>query len=114
MKCCDITAGKLREPIEFQRKTRTPDGAGGFTETWAAVAGAPTRAMVKGMSGGERWASHRLEATATHKIVVRYFDGLTEVDRAIIRNREYNIRWINNVEFADKFLEITAEVGVGV
>jgi SPP1 family predicted phage head-tail adaptor len=70
--------------------------------------------MVKAMSGGERWASQRTEATASHKIVVRWFDGLTEVDRVVIRGRAYNIRFIDNVEFQDKWLHITAEVGVAV
>jgi SPP1 family predicted phage head-tail adaptor len=104
----------LREPITVERMTRTPDGAGGFTEAWAAVSGAPTRAMVKAMSGGERWASDRVEATSTHRIVTRYVDGLLESDRIIIRSRSYNIRFINNVDFDDKFLEITAEAGVAV
>ena len=104
----------LREPIEFQRMTRTGDGAGGFTEGWAAITGAPTRAMVKPMSGGERFQSQRTEATSTHKIVVRYFADLTEVDRAVIRGRAYQVRFINNVDFDDKWLEISAEVGVAV
>jgi len=94
--------------------TRTGDGAGGFTEGWAAITGAPTRAMVKPMSGGERFQSQRTEATSTHKIVVRYCADLTEVDRAVIRGRAYQVRFINNVDFDDKWLEISAEVGVAV
>ena len=115
-KCCGskYSAGQLREPVTFQRLTRTTDGAGGFTEAWAAISGAPARAMVKPMSGGERWASQRLEATSTHKIVVRYCADLTEVDRAVIRGRAYQVRFINNVDFDDKWLEISAEVGVAV
>lgn len=113
-KCCKYTAGMLREPVSFERKTRIDDGAGGFTETWAAISGAPTRAFVKPMSGREIWASQRVEATASHMIVVRYFADLTEVDRVVIRNREYNIRFINNVDFDDKWLEISAEGGVAV
>jgi len=102
----------LREPVTFQRLTRTPDGAGGFAEAWAAITGAPTRAMVKPMSGGERFQSQRTEATSTHKVVVRYFADLTEVDRAVVRGRAYQVRFINNVDFDDKWLEISAEVGV--
>jgi len=104
----------LSEPIEFQRMTRTGDGAGGFTEGWAAITGAPTRGMVTALSGSERFQSQRTEATASHKIVVRYNAGLTTVDRAVIRGRAYQVRFINNVDFDDKWLEISAEVGVAV
>ena len=114
MKCCDMKSGMLKEPVAFQRLTRTADGAGGFTEAWAAIAATPTRAHVKAMSGGERFQSQRTEATSTHKIVVRYNAGLTDVDRAVIRGRAYNIRFIDNMEMADKWLYITAEVGVAV
>ena len=114
MKCCDMKSGMLKEPVAFQRLTRTTDGAGGFTEAWAAIADTPTRAHIKAMSGGERWHSDRVEASSTHKIVVRYNDVLTTVDRVVIRGLAYNIRFIDNVEFADKWLNITAEVGVAV
>ena len=110
--CSKYNARMLREPIEFQRMTRTGDGAGGFTEGWTAITGAPTRAMVKALSGSERFQSQRTEATASHKIVVRYNAGLTAVDRAVIRGRAYQIVFVNNVDFADKFLEITAMLGV--
>mgnify|MGYP003636798033 CR=1 len=114
MKCCDMKSGMLKEPVTFQRLTRTADGAGGFTEAWAAIAATPTRAHVKAMSGGERFQSQRTEATSTHKIVVRYNAVLTTVDRVVIRGLAYNIRFIDNMEMADKWLYITAEVGVAV
>ena len=113
-KCCKYSAGMLREPVEFQRIVRNDDGGGGFTEDWSAISGAPTHAFVKPISGRERWASQRVEATASHMIVVRYYSDLTEVDRAVIRGRAYNIRFLRNVDFDDKWLEISAEVGVAV
>lgn len=111
MKCCDITAGQLREPVIFQRKTRTSDGAGGFTTAWPAITGAPTRAKAMFASGGERYASERVEARVSVKIAVRYFAGLLEADRVEIRGKPYNIRFINNLEFADKWLEISLDGG---
>ena len=114
MKCCDMKSGMLKEPVAFQRLTRTADGAGGFTEAWAAIPATPTRAHVKAMSGGERWHSDRVEASSTHKIVVRYNSSLTTKDRVVIRGLAYNIRFIDNMEMADKWLYITAQVGVAV
>jgi len=104
----------LREPVTFQRKTRTSDGAGGYTTGWAAISGAPTRAMVKAMSGRERWASERVEATANYRVVVRYFADLNEVDRVLIRDRPCQIRFVNNVDLDDRWLEIDVEMGAAV
>jgi len=115
--CCTSSkynARQLKEAVTFERVTNTADSYGARLQTWATITGAPTRAMVKPMSGSERWASERTEATSTHKIVCRYFADLTEKDRVVIRNRAYNIRFIANVDFDDQWLEITAQLGVAV
>jgi SPP1 family predicted phage head-tail adaptor len=109
-----MKSGMLKEAVAFQRLTGMTDGAGGFTEAWAAIPATPTRGHVKAMSGGERWHSDRVEASSTHKIVVRYNSSLTTKDRVVIRGLAYNIRFIDNMEMADKWLYITAEVGVAV
>jgi SPP1 family predicted phage head-tail adaptor len=112
MKCCDMNAGMLREPITIERAARTSDGAGGFTVAWAAISGAPDRAHVKALSGSERYAADRTEATTRWRITFRYFDGLLESDRVIIRTRAYNIRFINNLELRDKWLTLDLDGGV--
>lgn len=115
MACCaKYSARDLREPVVFQRLERTSDGAGGYTEAWSQIAGAPVRGKFKAMSGRERWASDRVEATSTHRIAVRYFSDLKESDRAVIRGRAYNIRFINNVDYLDDWLEIDLQLGVAV
>lgn len=113
--CCDdYKATMLREAITFQERTRTSDGAGGYTETWAAVSGAPTRAYVRQLSSGEQWASQRTEGRSTHMIVVRYSAAINETMRAVIRGREYNLEPPNNVEMSDRWLEIKARLGVAI
>ena len=57
MICSKYNSGMLKEPIAIQRAAKVSDGAGGFSETWAALAGAPTRGAVKALSGSERYAS---------------------------------------------------------
>lgn len=111
VKCCDMNSGMLREPVTFERSAKTPDGAGGFTEVWGAIAGSSARAHVKAMSGSERWASDRTEARSSWRIVVRYFSDLWESDRVVIRGRAYDINFINNVELRDRWLEIDLRLG---
>lgn len=110
--CCKYNAGMLRTVVEFQRLVRTSDNAGGFTQTWQAISGAPTRAHVQSMSGAERFASARVEATATHKVTVRYFAGLTEADAVVWNDKRANIRFINNVEDRDLWLVLDVQTGV--
>lgn len=102
----------LKEPITFQRMTRVTDGAGGWTETWATIADAPTRAQLRALSGGEAWRFDRVDATVRLMLVTRYASGIKESDRVIVRSRAHNIRFINNVEFSDKWLEIAVDGGV--
>ena len=112
--CSKYNARMLSEPVEFQQRTQVSDGAGGFSETWAAVPGAPTRAYVRQLSSGEQWASQRTEGRSSHMIVVRYNAAVNETMRAVIRGREYNLEPPNNVELADRWLEIKARLGVAL
>lgn len=113
-KCDTITAGMLSELISIERAANTPDGTGGFTEVWGQIPDAPTRAYVKASSGSERWASGRTEAVSKYKATVRYFDGLFETDSVIIRQRRYNIRFVDNLEMQNRWLELTLDLGVAV
>jgi SPP1 family predicted phage head-tail adaptor len=112
MKCCDINSGMLKEPVTFQRMTRTADGAGGQTQTWATVSGAPSRAFVRVASGNERFSHDRVEATIKLKLTTRYTNALRESDRVLIRGRAHNIKLLNNLEFRNQWLEISVDGGV--
>jgi SPP1 family predicted phage head-tail adaptor len=105
-------SGKLKEPVTFQRRTLTSDGAGGQTESWATVSGAPTRAHVMPTGGSERFAHDRTEATVRLRLVIRYTTALRESDRVTIRNKVHNIRFLDNIEFANKWLQIDVDGGV--
>ena len=110
-KCCDINAGMLRTAITVQRTTRTSDGAGGYTDARSAISGAPRRASVKFKSGNERQLAERIDAVAGYKVTMRYFSGLQERDRIVIKGRTHNIRAIDNVEMRDKWLVVHTELG---
>lgn len=112
LRCCEFHAGRLKEPVTFERRTLTTDGAGGQTETWAAISGAPGFAAVMPVGGSERFASDRTEAIVRLRLVVRYTSALRESDRVKIRGRVHNIRFIDNMEFADKWLQIDVDGGV--
>jgi len=112
VKCCDIKAGILREPVEFQSQVKTSIGGGATTITYTSKAN--VRGYFKPISGSERLYAERLDATTRNRLVIRYRTDLTESDRVIVRGRAYQIRFINNLEFRNKFLEIDLDGGVAV
>lgn len=110
--CCDYTAGMLREPVAFTRAALASDGAGGQTETWAAIAGTPTRGSVIPQGGGERYQADRVDGVQSYRIVTRYSAALRVGDRVTVRSQALNIRALRNVEMRNMWLEIDAEAGV--
>lgn len=109
-KCCDYTAGMLREPVEIQEQSKSSIGGGATTVTYTNKAN--VRGFVKPLSGSERLYAERLDAQTRFRLVIRYRSDLLESDRVIIRDKAYQIRFINNLEFRDKWLEIDLDGGV--
>jgi len=112
--CDKYNAGMLTEPVEFQRETRVADGSGGFTAIWGALAGAQEFGHIKAASGNERFSSDRVEAVSTWKLTTRYFQDVSELDAVLIRGRRYNIRFVDNIEFSDRWITFTLGLGVAV
>lgn len=114
VKCGKYNARMLREPVTFQSKTLTADGAGGFTEAWSTITNSPTRALVTQSKGSEAYSHNRIEGRAGVRVVTRYNSAINEGHAVLIRGIRYNIRSVNNVDFDDDWLEIDAERGVAV
>lgn len=104
-------ASRLRHRITIEEPVLTPDGGGGFTKTWQTVA--TVWAEITPSRGRESFNHGVLEATGTHRIIIRYRDGITPVMRVVSGSRHFNIRSIINHEEADILLELTVEEGVG-
>lgn len=112
MKCCTYTAGQLRNVVTIQAKTRTPDGMGGFTETWAQVSGAPTRAMITAAPGSERWGFMRQVPGNTYKMVTRFFSGATAAQRVLCGGKEYAVLGVVDPDLRSDWLEWRLSDGV--
>lgn len=100
--------GKLDERISFERKTLTPDGSGGASESWAEYA--EVWASVRPMSGRERERAMRNESAADYLITIRRREILA-TDRIVWRERYLNIRFVKDAGPRAHYLEIEAELG---
>jgi len=109
-KCCDVTAGMLRHTVSLQRVTKTADGAGGFTHTWATIASLKAYLRVSGAN--ERTDQERLNMTQRQKAIIRYRADILPNDRILFEGKPYQIRGISDLEFRKKYLDLDLESGV--
>ena len=107
MKCCDYNAGMMREPVVFQRRTRTADGAGSWSETWATISGTPSRGHVTQTSGREAVLHGRKEAHAAVKIVTRYCGPVPASNWIELTEADVTNITIQNLGTASIFVQAT-------
>lgn len=97
MKCCKYTAGMLRDKIAIERKAKTTDGQGGYTEVWTADPVGGVWAYVTALSGGEMWQAMRTGSRVKYKAVIRERDDANGApyyggeDRVTWQGRTYGI-----------------------
>jgi len=99
-------ASRCRHYVDFQNKTETSDGEGGFTEVWANISGAteiPTEIIpIK----AERRAEMRSwNIIATHYLRVRSNIPVAEVGRAVFvtpaGTRYFYIKTLEDIQTRD-------------
>ena len=100
----------LNRKIEIQSLTVTATDTGGFSEVWETLAN--VWAKIKNASGTELIHADQLGAVAFSDFTIRYRADLAETMRIVYRDTEFQIRHINNLEEADRWLTIKAERGV--
>lgn len=100
----------MRHTIEVRALQEVDDNMGGQTTAWVTVW--TKKAMVTPMSGFERLRSMQLNATLTHKIVTRYFAGLTPKHQILFDGRLFQIRSVINIEERNRFYELSCDEGV--
>lgn len=85
-----VGAGRLNKKITIQRATATRDAAGAEVRTWATLQYA--WAAIEPLSGRETEIAHAIEATRTHKILLRTIDGaIKSSDRILYCSKIYEI-----------------------
>lgn len=90
----NIDAGDLRRRVEIQANTPAANSLNQPIDSWATVA---TRwASIEPASGTRFTASEQTRTLTTHKVVIRYYPGLTPKYRIVYGSRVFNILQILN------------------
>lgn len=84
-----IRAGQLRHRVAIQTLTETVTAGGDITEAWATSA---TRwAKVEPLDGSEKYEAGAQQQRLTHKVTMRFYDGLSADHRLLYDSRVLNI-----------------------
>lgn len=102
-----IRLGKLRHRLVIETRETTPDGAGGEVVTWAA--GATIWASIEPLSGVELLRRDRLSGTLTHRITVRYREGIAPAMRFRLMDRIFEIAVVRDVDERHRWLDCLCE-----
>lgn len=81
--------GELTRRVVLEQVTRTPDGAGGATESWTAVA--TVFAAVRALGGNESFSFDRTTGRATHEIIIRHRTDVKPAMRFRLGTRTFEI-----------------------
>jgi SPP1 family predicted phage head-tail adaptor len=100
-------AGRLRLRLTLERATPAPDGAGGSTLAWNAVATLPADVMP--VKADEREAGEGLSDLALHRVVIRKRADISSSDRFRLGARKFRIRSISDPAEDGRFLECLCE-----
>ena len=98
-----MKVGDLRHRITIQKPTKTADGMGGFTETWADHA--TVWAAVWPLKGQTLLDAKKLETVISHRIVTRYISGVYPYWRISYDSRTFTIDSIVNPDERNRWLE---------
>jgi SPP1 family predicted phage head-tail adaptor len=99
-----MSIGDLNQRITIQSQTRTADGMGGWTETWATLA--TVWAAVWPVSAREILKAGQTSMEITHRIKIRYRAGVDPSYRILFGTRYFSIMSIINVGERGEWLEL--------
>jgi SPP1 family predicted phage head-tail adaptor len=94
--------GRLRLRLTLERATATPDGAGGSTLSWSAVATVPADVAPIGADG--RVVGEGLADVTQHKIVIRRRTDVSTGDRFRLGDRLFRIRSLTDPQEDGRYL----------
>lgn len=101
-----MRSGPLRHQVTLRSYTKTRDAYGGEIETWSDFA--TVWASVDPLIGREYIAAKQIQAEVSHKIRMRYINGVDPTMKIVFGSRTFEIVSILNVAEQNRELVIMA------
>ena len=97
------TPTKLQHRIDVLALTRTPDGAGGWSESWGTVA--TIHAAVEPFRGSERYLAQQQTPGVEWRLTTRYREDISASDtRVEWKGRQYDVVSVYDPDGARRWL----------
>jgi SPP1 family predicted phage head-tail adaptor len=101
-----MAIGDLRHRIILQKLTTLVNENGFEEEAWQNYK--TVWASVSNLSGREYYQAAAVQAEKTVKLLIRYIQELDTSMRIFFKDKQYNITSIDNMKYANKYIEIKA------
>jgi len=98
---------RLNHMIEIQQKKSIRDEIGGEKEEWELFSRA--WAEVKPISGREFFSSNAIQNTVSHRVIVRYIDGILPSMQLLHKDRIFKIHAVRDYFERERWIEIMCE-----
>lgn len=105
------TAGQRRHLVNIDNPSRSADGDGGYTETFAAASPATSWCRIEPAtpSNIERLVGSTVEGKVTHLVTLPYHSGVTLRSRLTHESRYLFVRGIQNIDELDRQMMLACE-----
>lgn len=101
-----MNAGQLRSRLVIQAKVETRDPRGGVIETWTTVA--ERWGTIQPVRMRELLLAQQVQARVTHRIILRFFAGLTNQHRIVHEQRVFHVQPPINLNERNRETELLA------
>jgi len=105
----EVTIGAARQRAALQSKLLTPDGGGGFSESWETYA--TIWASLETGRGLQSLQAGRLESHVSHRIAIRRRDDVSPNHRLRLGARVLAIRAIEDAGPQARWITLVCEEG---
>jgi SPP1 family predicted phage head-tail adaptor len=95
--------GQMRKRVEIWEYTVAIDASGAQSETGTKVA--DWWAHIEPLRGEEYTQAQQLEAGTTHRISIRYYEGLRTHHKFVFDGRTFEITSISNIDERNTYME---------
>lgn len=111
MRTLFLDPGSLRAELSLQAATPVPDGMGGHAQDWAEIA--TVFARIEPVSAASRFGPDQTVETVTHRITLRWRNGVAAGMRFARHGRNFDIVTVHDPDETGRYLVCRArEIGL--
>lgn len=97
-----VDPGELRTELELEEASRTPDGAGGFTESWTQIA--TVFARLQPIVVRDRFGADQTIEEVTHRVTIRHRPDVASGMRFVMGDRILSILTVHDPDETGRYL----------